>query len=148
MDAHADIARVIDYYNAISPRGAWPGLNLFDPLSDDIPDDIADRMMLVEVTRRPWTFNTRYAGPYIEDVAGEHLKGREFADRLKGENRLQVERNLIDVVRKGQPTWRRGLPLIRPELRDIELERIMLPLSLSGDSVDLILSVTMHHEIK
>lgn len=148
IHAHSDIAQVIDYYQSLATRGSWPRLNQFDPLSSDIPDDIADRMVLVDVKRSPWTFETRYAGAYIEYFAGEHLQGQPFAGRLHGEDRLQVERNLIAAVRKGQPSWRRGRPLIRHELDNVELERVMLPLSRSGDAVDLLLSVTLHHEIK
>ena len=145
-NAHPDITRVFEYYRAVSPPGALPSTHQFDPMSSDIPEDIVDRMVLVEIKHEPWTFVTRYAGAYIEDFASEHLKGKEFAERLDNPYRTRVERNLINVVRTAQPTWRRGQPMIRHETRNVTLERILLPLSHSGQTVDQLLFVTFHHE--
>lgn len=144
---HADIAEVMEYYNAVWQRGTWPSLNEFDPMSDDIPQDLVDRMVLIEVTRRPWKFELRYAGAFIEESAGKYLKGQEFGARLKGEERLRFDRNLINLVSKGQPSWRRGKSYPRKDAEGWELERVMLPLSESGERVDLLLSVSKFHQL-
>ena len=145
--AHADIAQVMDYYDSVGRPGMWPDLNEFDPMSADIPRDVVDRMVLIEVTRRPWKFELRYAGAFIEETAGRRLKGREFGERLRGEEWLQFDRNLMDLVSKGRPSWRRGRSYLRKDIRNWALERVMLPLSESGDRVDLLLSVSKFHNL-
>ena len=96
----------MDYYDSVGRPGMWPDLDEFDPMSADIPRDVVDRMVLIEVTRRPWKFELLYAGAFIEEIAGRRFKGRDFGERLRGEERLQLDCNLIDLVSKGRPSWR------------------------------------------
>ena len=53
----------------------------------------------------------------------------------------------MDVVETKRPNWRRGKSLIRFEKEHAELERLYLPLASDGETVDMILAITVFFKI-
>ncbi|NKB59502.1 MAG: PAS domain-containing protein [Alphaproteobacteria bacterium] len=143
-DIHPDITRLFAYYGKVAAADALPSIHNIDPLH--LPG-IVDGIVLIDVRRRPYRFRNRYAGVRIESFAGESIKGWPFAAHLRGDLRRNVELNLINVVKTKQPTWRRGKPMIRFDRANVELERVYLPLASDGQTVDSILSFTIHRRV-
>ncbi len=138
--AHGDIKLLFDYWRSISPEGKIPGRQHFDPIEIS---QILPNLWLIEVHRDPLRFWRRLVGSKIEEFAGMNLTGGWVGDRLSGARLSGVHSFLMDVVETKQPNWRRGKSLIRFEKDFAELERLYLPMATDGETVDMILAVTV-----
>ena len=139
-DAHADIKTLYDYWLSISPNGRLPGRKHFDPV--DVPS-LLPNLWLIEVHRDPLRFWRRTVGSKIEEFAGRNLTGGWVGDQLNGPRLSGVQSFMIDVVKTKRPSWRRGKSLIRFEKEFAELERLYLPMAADGETVDMILAITV-----
>jgi hypothetical protein len=72
-----------------------------------------------------------------------NLTGGWVGDRLSGARLSGVHSFLMDVIETRRPNWRRGKSLIRFEKDYAELERLYLPLASDGETVDMILAMTV-----
>ncbi len=68
-------------------------------------------------------------------------------DRLGGARLSGVHGFLADVVENKRPNWRRGKSLIRFEKDYAELERLYLPMASDGETVDMILAITVFDKL-
>lgn len=143
-DAHEDIKTLYEYWRRIAPEGQLPGRNDFDPL--EIPR-LLPNIWLIDVYRDPIRFWRRLVGSRIEEFAGRSLVNGWVADRLDGNRLSGVHKNLTDVVLTGQPSWRRGKSMIQYEKGYSELERIYLPMARDGETVDMILAMTIFYKL-
>ncbi len=144
QEAHIEIKWLYDYWRSISPEGKLPGRQHFDPV--DVPL-LLPNLWLIEVHREPLRFWRRLVGSKIEEFAGMNLTGGWVGDRLSGARLSGVHSFLMDVVESGQPNWRRGKSLIRFEKDYAELERLYLPLASDGETVDMILAITVFFKL-
>ena len=76
-----------------------------------------------------------------------NLTGGWVGDRLSGARLSGVHSYLMDVAESGKPNWRRGKSLIRFEKDYAELERLYLPLASDGETVDMILAITVFYKV-
>lgn len=76
-----------------------------------------------------------------------NLTGGWVGDRLSGARLSGVHSYLMDVVESRKPNWRRGKSLIRFEKDYAELERLYLPLASDGETVDMILAITVFYRL-
>ena len=143
--AHVDVKLLYDYWLSISPEGKLPGRQHFDPI--DIPQ-ILPNLWLIEVYRDPLRFWRRLVGSKIAEFAAMNLTGGWVADRLSGARLSGVHGFLMDVVETKRPNWRRGKSLIRFEKEYAELERLYLPMATDGETVDMILAVTVFFKMQ
>ncbi len=104
-------------------------------------------LWLIDVHRNPLRFWRRLVGTKIEEFAGMNLTGGWVADRLSGSRLSGVHDNLVDVVETKQPSWRRGKSLIRFEKDYAELERLYLPMADDGETVDMILAISVFYKL-
>ena len=141
-DVHADIRTLFDYWQAISPSDNLPGRQHFDPL--DVPD-LLPNIWLIDVHRNPLRFWRRLVGSRIEEFAGRSLTKGWVGDSLEGARHSSVHKNLAEVTETGRPSWRRGTSLIKFEKNFLELERLYLPLASDGQTVDMILAITVFY---
>jgi hypothetical protein len=129
----------------MAPADGLPGRQHFDPMASP---QLLPNVWLIDVHRDPFRFWRRLVGSRIEEFAGRSLVNGWVADGMDDENRqLGVHKNLVDVVMTGQPSWRRGKPMIRYEKGYSELERIYLPLAQDGETVDMILAMSLFYEL-
>lgn len=144
-DAHDDIQALYQYWCGLTKNCEMPGRQHFDPL--DIPQ-LLPNIWLIEVHREPLRFWRRVVGSRIEEFAGRNLTKGWVAERL-GEERLSgVYENLTKVVESSQPSWRRGKSMICFEKDFTDLERLYLPMSSDGETVDMILAMTIFYPLQ
>lgn len=143
-DAHPDIKALYEHWRFISPAGALPGRQHFDPM--DVPR-LLPNLWLIEVHRNPLRFWRRLVGSRIEEFAGRTLTSGWVADCLEEDRLPSVHQYLTEVVETKRPNWRRGKSLIRFEKDFTELERLYLPMASDGETVDMIMAMTIFHTL-
>jgi hypothetical protein len=138
---HPKIRRLIEYWLAVHPAAGMPGRQHIDPL--DIPD-LLPNVWLVDVERRPdlrlryRLIGTSIARAFDHDTTGEFLD-----ETHDGYRDGQVRINILDVIREGSPAWRVGRPKLWRLQEFLRLERIYLPLASDGETVDMVLALTV-----
>ena len=142
-EAHEDIKSLYEYWSRMAPAGRLPGRQHFDPMG--IPH-LLPNVWLIDVHREPFRFWRRLVGTRIEEFAGRSLVNGWVADGVDETRQSSVHKILTDVVVTGQPSWRRGKSTIRYERGYSELERIYLPLAADGETVDMILAMTLFYK--
>ena len=143
-EAHDDIKSLYEYWCSMAPAGRLPGRQHFDPM--DIPH-LLPNVWLIDVHRDPMRFWRRLVGTRIEEFAGRSLVNGWVADGVDENRQSEVHKILTDVAITAQPSWRRGKSTIRRERGYSELERIYLPLAADGETVDMILAMTLFYEL-
>lgn len=143
-EAHEDIKSLYRYWCGMAPAGCLPGRQHFDPMEIQ---HVLPNVWLIDVHRDPLRFWRRLVGSRIEEFAGRSLVNGWVADGLDEDRQSVVHKNLADVVMTGQPSWRRGKPMIHHEKGYSELERIYLPLAENGETVDMILAMSLFYEL-
>ena len=138
--SHVAIKELYDYWRSVSPCGELPGRQHIDPI-DLAP--LLPNIWLLEVHREPLRFWRRLVGTSIEAFAEGNLTGGWLHDKLNDDNFDEVQKALIEVVETKTPSWRRGKPAISNHKSEAELERIYLPLATDGETVDMILALTV-----
>lgn len=128
----------------MAPEGELPGRKHFDPT--DVPR-LLPNLWLMDVHRDPLRFWRRLVGTKIEEFAGMNLTGGWVGDRLSGTRLSGVHAYLMDVVESKQPNWRCGKSLIRFEKDYAELERLYLPMADDGETVDMILAISVFYKL-
>ncbi len=142
---HPKIQALYDYWAAIRPRDRrLPGRQHFDPMA--IPRLLPD-IWLLDVAREPLRLRYRVIGTGIVEALGRELTGA-WMDEVHA-NFGPEAATFPDyrwVVEERQPHWRRGRPMFASLLdKCTELERILLPLARDGETVDMILSLTVFY---
>lgn len=136
-NCHPKIRAIVDYWRSIHPKsGGLPGRQHFDPT--DVPNLLAN-IWLIDAVREPLRFRLRLIGTLVVDYAGEDNTGRWLHERWPAFD----DSAYVQVVETRQPSWSRGPSRLRPEKEFYEIERVRLPLASDGETVDLILALTV-----
>lgn len=138
---HPKIDAIIRYWQSIQPPTGLPGRQHFDPR--DIPE-LWRNIMMIDVAHDPLRFRFRLLGTTIIDYAGEDNTGKWFDERWPDYDDTPLRR----IVEQRAPSWWRGPPQLRPEKHYFELERVRLPLARDGETVDLLLGLTVFFDTK
>jgi hypothetical protein len=133
---HPKVKAILDYWLSIHPEHGLPGRQHFDPR--DIPE-LLSNVWLIDVMQDPLRFRFRLFGTRIVEYAGEDNTGK-WVDEQWPDFDADIFEALIETR---QPSWSRGPSLFRPEKDYYELERVRLPLAQDGETVDMILALTV-----
>lgn len=141
---HPRITRLIDYWRELSPGpGLLPARHHFDPMQ--VPD-LLPGIWLVDVVRgTPNRYRYRLVGSALHD-AGAPMRPGLFIDEM-GDNIDQKAAfaSYEQVINTRQPEWRRGPPILKHLKFIAALERVKLPLAEDGQTVDMILGMTVFY---
>lgn len=137
QNCHPKVRAIQDYWKSVHPEGGGlPGRQHIDPV--DIPN-LLPNIWLIDVYRDPYRFRFRLLGTQVVDYAGEDNTGKWFDERMPDFDPTVF----IDVVENKLPSWSRGRSAMRPEKNYYELERVRFPLATDGETVDMILALTV-----
>jgi hypothetical protein len=139
---HPKIRQLYEYWQRIHPApGKLPGRQHFDPLR---VHTLLPNVWLIDVIRPQMRFRYRLVGTMITEALGD-TTGR-WLDEVHPDFHpgSPTHQNYVSVANKGEPSWRRGRPVLMAySERCVEIERILLPLASDGVMVDVILALTV-----
>ena len=135
------VRAIVEYWQSVHPETGLPGRQHIDPV--DIPR-LLPNIWLVDVERDPVRFRFRLMGTLVVEYAGEDNTGNWFDQRWPDFDPSEYAK----VVETGEPTWARGRSRWRPERDFYEIERVRLPLARDGETVDMILVLTVFFDSK
>lgn len=141
---HARVARLIEYWRGLAPGpGLLPGRRHFDPMR--VPDLLPNLWLIDVVCGTPNRYRFRLIGSALFD-AGAPMRVGMFVDELGDRIDQKASQSTFDgVVNARQLDWRRGSPIIRHLKFLSALERVLLPLAEDGETVDVILGMTVFY---
>jgi hypothetical protein len=141
---HPKIAKMIAHWRELAPApGALPGRQHFDPIR--VPAMLPNIWLMDVVRAARIRYRVRLVGGALVD-AGAPMRPSVFLDEL-GDRIDQEEGHatLDAMVRDRTPDWRRGKPVVRHTRYITNLERVLLPFAGDGQTVDLIMGVTVFY---
>lgn len=144
IEPHPKIRRMIAHWESLAPGpGILPGRQHFDPIQ--VPD-LLPHIWLIDVERSPkLRFRYRLLGTALIE-AGVPMRRGDYFDEVENQPaRDEVADTLEWVVHERQPDWRRGKPKVAHNRHVSELERVMLPLAADGETVDMLLGLTLFY---
>ena len=109
--------------DGLMPRQAFDPVDLGSLLSN---------VLFIEVASNPCDLMIRVAGQEIEERYGRSLRGRSIFETFPLVRRKDTSHQWCEILADRQPKYRRG-PMVFPNDRVFEAERIMLPLSAAGE---------------
>ncbi len=132
--------RLYEHWQAIHPDQGLPGRQHFDPLQ--VPQ-LLSWIWLVDVHREPLRFKFRlYGTQHIPPSGGDHT-GKWIDEAYPNFVTSDVYADYVLVAEQGVPSYRKGNASYHaPEYK--ELERVMLPLATDGQTVDMIMAITVY----
>lgn len=124
-------------------RGRLPGRQDIDPL--DLKG-LLRWIWLLDVERTPsLRFRFRLLGTAHVQAMGRDVTGRYLDEAFPEINNSASLEDYVSVARSGKASYRYGAAQYHvPEYRMIE--RLMLPLAGDGETVDMILAITVYHD--
>jgi hypothetical protein len=140
---HAKVRRLYDTWLAIHPPRGLPGRQHFDPLAIH---DLLPNLWLLDVQRAPFRLRYRLAGTKITERLGREVTGLwldEAHPHLASDP--GYFKRYRTVVFDATPSWRRGRPMFRQDEHVAELENLILPLAADGETVDMLLILTVRY---
>ena len=107
-----------------------------DPM--DIPHQALPFVMLMEVEHEPRRLLMRLIGTRVTELYGQEVTGRHLDELDLGDMAEEIQASYMEIVDNGKPGRLTG-GYVKEEGRELQFERIALPLSLDGNQVDQIL---------
>ncbi len=141
---HPKIRQFHDYWQRIHPApGVIPGRQHFDPLAIA---PLLPNIWLVDVDRSSGIrFRYRLAGTRIVEALGYEVTGR-WLDEVHADfgPQLRTYQDYVVVAEQKQLSWRRGKPVFMAYAEHcVGLERLLLPLARDGQTVDMVVALTI-----
>lgn len=134
-DCAPQIREIYQYWNRIRGNRNCPSRRDFEP--SDIPELLA-HISLVDVSPTPPRFVYRLVGTAVVGLLGKELTGKEVGTGVKPSEYDRVIGRYNAVVEQRQPLYHRDF--LQEENNDYTIvERVMLPLSDDGETVNMIL---------
>lgn len=131
---HAGLARLLRYWRRIG-GGALPSRSDLDPI--DIPD-LLKNLVLVDVEHAPVRFRVRLSGTRVDDMFGRNYTGCYLDDIHSGYFERDILQDYAEVVALKRPHLASRSILLK-DASWLHYERLLLPLSSDGLSVDMLL---------
>ena len=113
------------YWFRLTDRGGLMPRQVFDPV--DL-GKLLSNVLFIEVVSNPCDLKIRVAGQEIEERYGRSLRGMSIFETFPLVRRKDTSHQWSEILADRQPKYRRG-PMVFPNDRVFEAERIMLPLS-------------------
>ena len=117
-----------DYWLSHAAPGGLMPREAFDPIDLGA---LLSNVLFIEVTPKPGDLKIRVAGQEIEERYGRSLRGLSIFETFPMVRRKDTSHQWSEILSDGLPKYRRG-PMVFPNGRVFESERIMLPLSAQG----------------
>lgn len=135
------IRALYDYWRAIHPRGGGlPGRRHLDPL--DIPR-LLPNIWMIDVRRQPLRFRFRLVGTEIMKLTGRDATGQWLDQVYPGYAHSEAFASHRDCAVNARPGYRKSGVPSPPGRRVVETERICLPLAEDGETVDILLIMSL-----
>lgn len=138
------ITDLIGYWRRLAPGlGMLPGRQHFDPLQ--VHRYLPNIWLVDVVPGPPPRYRLRLAGEAVVQ-AGILVRPGDFIDEERHTNDVNEARRQLDAVLASRaPDWRRGRPTVRHSKYVDLLERVILPLAADGQTVDMLLCMTVFY---
>lgn len=142
-DCDPRVREIYAYWRSIRPTDArLPGRQHLDPI--DIPK-LLTQIWLADIERSPFRARFRLVGSAFVTTMRLDLTGAYLDECFDNFTGSEPHDALIEVCSSGAPAWRRGPALLtRPGYNAKQIERISLPLAADGETVDMILGLSVH----
>jgi hypothetical protein len=132
----AELNEIYAYWLAKKGERRMPSRRDLDPT--EIPR-LLRNLMLIDVSRDPFRFGYRLIGTNVVDATGENRTGKDFDVVGFFAANPTVKQEYITVATTGEPLHSFE-PFYRLDTRrEYDVERLLLPLSSDGGTVDMIL---------
>lgn len=148
LDTHLWDVRVralYDYWLARCRDGCPPRRSDIDPV--DLPN-LLRWLWLVDVARDapgwPMRFRCRLMGTEHVRTMGHDPTGKWMDEAFPTFLTNPTYSDYVQVAETGIPSYRAGTPLYHLDKNHVRMERIMLPLAGSGNTIDMILAITVY----
>ncbi len=139
---HPLVRALYGHWRALRPEGrALPGRQHLDPVQ--IPA-LLPWLWLADVQRSPLRFRFRLLGTkHYEQMKGDPT-GRWIDEAFPNFTEQSTYPDYLAVAVDGRVSYRKGQPAYHVDSECRLLERIMLPLARDGETVDMILALTLY----
>jgi len=137
------IVEVAEYWMSIHPDDRLPSRSDFDPV--EIPQ-LLPHLVLVDVETDPLRFLIRVQGTEVSRAMKRELRGRYLDECFENFENTYPYIDRKRVVETAQPVHRLGKPSLPFSMDFVPIERLHLPLSTDGETVDKILSMFLYEQ--
>jgi len=140
---HSKIREMFAYWQSIRPvAGGLPGRRHFEPLA--VPA-LLPNIRLIDIRREPLRLRYRLVGTRIVEAHGYDMTGQwldEAHPEFRDDTPLRCE--YMSVIEERRPSYRRGKPVFGVNAEKYTAtERILLPFAEDGQTVDILLAMTV-----
>jgi len=133
----AELKKLHDYWKEKAGARAMPARRDLDPIVD-IPE-LTSNIWLVDVERDPPGFRFRLLGTQVAERYGMDFTGKRLDEMDFGGHAETIAREYEETVRLKRPTYSRRSIEIEATMRRLPYERILMPLSDDGETVNMLL---------
>ena len=137
------ISEFAEYWISIHPGDRLPSRADFDPI--DIPS-LLPHLVLVDVTPDPIRFMVRLQGTDVTRAMQRELKGCYLDEAFPDFEQSLPHLDRVHVVETALPIHRIGRASIQFALDYAPVERLHLPLSSDGATVDKVISILLYEQ--
>ena len=140
IDEHPRFRRLADYLAKKAPPGKLPGRQHIEPT--EIPD-LLPWIMMIDVITKPGAeprYRIRLVGTEVVAIQGSDATGKYVTDVLNKDDVASILQNYGEIVRSGQPGYRRGI-VATTGREHVRYRRIVFPLARDGEHVDVLMFV-------
>ena len=130
---------LFSYWQALPRTGSIPLYESVDVV--DMPAHLLPNIFLVEVENQPRNYRYRLTGTELDRRNGFACTGMRLSE-MPIDHTDKLAQEFDRIVESGQPRFSSGVFITGDELfRDVE--RVVVPLSLDGERVDLLLGAVV-----
>jgi hypothetical protein len=133
----AELKRLYGYWSEKAGDRAMPSRSDLDPIID-IPE-LTSNLWLVEVEPDPPGFRVRLLGTEVVNRYGADFTGKRLDEVDLGDQGDAIRREYVEVVGSKKPLYARHQIHIEGTATFLPYERVLLPLSDEGETVNMIL---------
>jgi len=131
------LAKLRDYWSEKAGDRLMPSRSDLDPIIE-IPE-ITPNIFLVDVEDDPPGFRYRLVGTEVADRYGRNFCGKRLDEIDFGDSHDTIRRDYEEAVRSGKPAYSRLQFEVETTNKLLLYERIVLPLSNDGETVNMLL---------
>lgn len=138
------VRAVYQHWISMSPGPELlPGRQHLDPT--EIPA-LLPNIWLVDIERNPRVYRYRLVGTAIVEAMRGDFTGKTIEEMVERDAVEGTLTTLDRIVETGEPSWRKGLPVVERDRRYSLLERFYLPLATDGRTIDMLLGCAQYHQ--
>jgi hypothetical protein len=131
------LAKLFDYWSEKAGERLMPARRDFDPIIE-VPE-LTPGIFLVDIESDPPGFRYRLVGTEVADRYGQDFAGKRLDEIDFGDTHDTIRRDYEEAVRCGKPVYSRLQFEVEATNKLLLYERIVLPLSDDGETVNMLL---------